>query len=349
MKKMKFLLVFVVTLFMTGCVKMNATMKINKDKSMDYEIIMAVDDSLMQGSTSTVIDEKEMEEAKKNGFTIEDYTEDSMKGYKMTKHIKNIDSVSSKDSIESSIDAGSESEYLFTVKKGFFKNTYTAKLTSDSTDSLNDYMSDDDTSLDDTSDDDWSFDDEDETTLDDEDETILDDEDETTLDDEDETTLDDEDETTLDDETDYSKYMSNFDMKFEVNLPYKAKSNNASEVTNGGKKLTWNLMELNDDKAIEFEFAIYNITNIAIVGGIALALIILIIIIVFKNKKKKSNNIDQNSAINNQPKPVRVMEQPTVQPEPVQVNPYVQQNIVSEQNINNTVETNNEQTNNIQN
>ena len=317
MKKMKFLLVFVVTLFMTGCVKMNATMKINKDKSMDYEIIMAVDDSLMQGSTSTVIDEKEMEEAKKNGFTIEDYTEDSMKGYKMTKHIKNIDSVSSKDSIESSIDAGSESEYLFTVKKGFFKNTYTAKLTSDSTDSLNDYMSDDDTSLDDTSDDDWSF--------------------------------DDEDETTLDDETDYSKYMSNFDMKFEVNLPYKAKSNNASEVTNGGKKLTWNLMELNDDKAIEFEFAIYNITNIAIVGGIALALIILIIIIVFKNKKKKSNNIDQNSAINNQPKPVQVMEQPTVQPEPVQVNPYVQQNIVSEQNINNTVETNNEQTNNIQN
>lgn len=242
MKKAKYLLVLVSVLFLTGCVKMNANMKINKDKSMNYEVIIAMDKDLITGD-NTVLSEDQKKQAKKNGYTISDYKVDNMVGYKVVKKIKNIDSISTTKKVESNLDVDSKDKYMFTVKKGFFKNTYKATLTTNSTDNLNSQMGN-------------SNDDDNKVAEDDESSDI-----------------------------DYSQYFSNMDFKFEVKLPYKAKKNNATTVEDKGKTLSWNLFEVKDK--IEFEFEIYNLTNIYITVGIAAVVIIIIVLFILKKRKTK--------------------------------------------------------------
>ena len=216
----------------TGCVKMNMTMEIHGNKSMDLELIEAVDDSILEstGSTSITDNKKELED---KGYTVEDYKEDNKTGYKITKHFDNIDTVVS-DVVES--------DQFFTVKKGFFKNTYQINMKSVDYDSLG---------------------------MDDAMDTDVNDNEVTGIDD---TTGDG----TLDfgDDFDYSSMLSGMDVAFHINLPNKAISNNATKVENNGKNLTWDLMEFKGDK-IELEFALYNMTNIYILIGGAVALLIL--------------------------------------------------------------------------
>lgn len=131
MKKFKILTIFMITLLITGCAKLDANMKINKDKSMDYEIIMAFEQSIADQAS---FDEDSIKQAEKNGFTVTEYNENSMKGYKFVKHIKDIDSISTSDDINGSLDVDSDNKYIFTVKKGIIKNRYIAKLTTTNTD-----------------------------------------------------------------------------------------------------------------------------------------------------------------------------------------------------------------------
>ena len=82
--------------------------------------------------------------------------------------------------------------------------------------------------------------------------------------------------------------MSEMEFKYKVNLPNESISNNASEVTNGGKTLSWNLSR-SEESEITFKFSLLNIKNIIIAAGSALlALIIFIIIISLILKKKKA-------------------------------------------------------------
>ena len=262
MKKARFLLVLVAVFCLTGCVKMNATMKINNDKSMDYEIITAMAKDLVQGDTKVLSDDQK-KQAKKNGYKLSDYKDDEMVGYKATKHIKNIDEISTTKKVESNLDMDSKDKYMFTVKKGFFKNTYKAKLTTSTTDNLNSQMGNSN-----SNDNDYSYDEDEDEDLDYDYE-----------DDEDDSSID------LGDDTDFSQYTKNMDFKFEVKLPYKAKKNNATSVEDDGKTLSWNLFEAKDD--IEFEFELYNLTNIYLtIGG---AVVVIALVIVFILKKKKSD------------------------------------------------------------
>lgn len=90
-----------------------------------------------------------------------------------------------------------------------------------------------------------------------------------------------------------SNYMNNLngmDLKMVVNLPYKVISSNATNVENNGKKLTWDLMQMQNSN-VNFEFEIYNIQNIIIVGIGGLLLIIIVIIVLLKSKKKSKKNI----------------------------------------------------------
>lgn len=166
MKKIKILTVLIITFLMTGCAKLNATMKINKDKSMDYEVIIAFDSSMASQSNLT-FDENSLKEVKNNEYKIEEYKDDSMTGYRFTRHIKNIDSISTSKKIKGSIDVNNSEKNIFTVKKGFFKNTYSANLTTNSTDLSK---------------------------------------------------------LPIDNSSDYSALIKNMDLKFEIQLPYKAKS-----------------------------------------------------------------------------------------------------------------------------
>ena len=150
MKKIRnVLLLLVATLALTGCVKFNANMEIKKDKSMDFSIIYAIDTSAMGGESNTsgeTFTNEQKEELKKQGFTVEDYTEGKMKG------IKIIDEVSTDKDAEYSLSGmldGKEhkDEYMFKVEKGFLKNTYTAKYKFDMNDSSMD-MTEDETNFD---------------------------------------------------------------------------------------------------------------------------------------------------------------------------------------------------------
>ena len=270
MKKLRNVVVLlVVTLLLTGCVKYNVNMEIRKDKSMNFEMIYAMNSSLLQGKD--VFDEKELKEIKDKGFKVEKYDKDNMKGFTISREIKNIDYISSSDAKEYSLSAITKKgdQKVFKVKKGLFKNKYTANLKFDSSDSK---MSNGNSNS--------QFREED-----DDDDLLIDSKDDDLDLDTDDSDLD------LDtDDYDYSSMMSGMDMSINVKLPYKALSNNATEVTNDGKDLKWNLTT-SGAQSIDFEFELYNMTTIYICIALGVVLlvgvIVLIVVLVSKGKKKQ--------------------------------------------------------------
>ena len=242
---------------LTGCVKFNSTMEIKKDKSMDYKIIYAFDKSLFGDQEILTSDDKK--ELENKGFTVSNYVDGNMKGFKVSKNIKNIDDVSSTNDatydLSGLLDSSKSESKVFKVKKGFLKNTYIASFKFDSSDSdLNNS-----TSNDTTIDNDFTTDD---------------------------------NNTTADSDFDFSNINTNMDLSFNVKLPYKAISSNATTKKNDDKELSWNLSSTGEDK-IEFSFALYNMTNIYICGGVIVLLIIIVIVsILNKSRKNKVSNKD---------------------------------------------------------
>ena len=90
--------------------------------------------------------------------------------------------------------------------------------------------------------------------------------------------------------------MSSMDMKFNVTLPYKAISSNATTIENDGKTLKWDLLNQNL-KNLEFEFELYNMNNIYLTAGVIVVIILLIIIILKKSKSSNKNNLTSNDMI----------------------------------------------------
>lgn len=259
----------------TGCTKLEVGMNIKKDKSMTLVIIQAVDKSLLeQSTTTTILTEEDKIKLKEKGIKIEDYNIDNMIGYKITKEIKNIDEISSKEELIANLatEELSNNEYLFTIKKGIFKNTYKATLKNSDVEEINNSLN---SGLQNNYEKDNELG-----------ENVL--EDNIELEDED---LIGDDEVIEDNASndlnnlDYSELLSNMELTMKVNLPYKALSNNATNIKNEGKTLTWNLMELKGEN-IEFEFIIYNIPNI-IITIVAIILLIITIILLLTKKKKE--------------------------------------------------------------
>lgn len=257
-KNIKFtILLILLVISLTGCVKFNSTMEIKKDKSMDYKIIYAFDKSLFGDQEILTSDDKK--ELENKGFTVSNYVDGNMKGFKVSKNIKNIDDVSSTNDatydLSGLLDSNKSESKVFKVKKGFLKNTYTASFKFDSADSdLNNSTSND-----------------------------------TTIDND--FTIDDNN-TTTDSDFDFSSMNTNMDLSFNVKLPYKAISSNATTKKNDDKELSWNLSSTGEDK-IEFSFALYNMTNIYICSGVIVLLIIIVIVsILNKGKKNKVSNKD---------------------------------------------------------
>jgi len=96
MKRSLKIIIMIGGLFLlTGCVKYNAVMDIKKDKSMDFSIIYAVDTSVF--GDQEIYKESDKKELEKQGFTIENYSKDNMKGYTIRINVSNIDEVSSNE------------------------------------------------------------------------------------------------------------------------------------------------------------------------------------------------------------------------------------------------------------
>lgn len=258
-RSLKIIMMIGCIFLLTGCVKYNAIMDIKKDKSMDFSIIYAVDTSVF--GDQEIYKEADKKELEKQGFTIEDYHKDNMKGYNIKINILNIDKVSSNEGIVYNLTNATKNNKkenkIFTLKKGIFKNTYKANLKFDSADSElnNTTTTKDDTTEDNTTD--YNTDSSENTG--------------------------DWDELT----NTLTNSASNLDLSFKVNLPYSAINNNATQTSNNNKELVWTLTS-NEASNIEFEFSLYNRINI-IIASVALILIVIVVVIAIINSKKKNN------------------------------------------------------------
>lgn len=304
-KYYKLFFVFVMMFLLTGCMKANINMTINKDKSMTLGVIYAISDELAKESTDSTDFKEESDNLKKNGFTVTGYKKDGFTGIEANKTFKNIDEISSdKDTnfdlnalMEKNKDAKNNG---FKVKKGLFKNHYYATMkvdTSGTTGGTNGRQ----------------FREADES---------------------------DSDESDLDQfgDLDYSSMMSGMDLSFVVNVPYKAINSNATSTENDGKTLKWDLTKVKED--LTFEFALYNMRNIFIAGGVALVIVLLIVTsIITKGKSSKPvaanvTNTVQNTVNQNNESVTPVNNQPTDNPSPV-TNEQPVVNNVSEAPVNN--------------
>lgn len=272
-KLLRMFVMFAVFLMITGCVKVEFSMGIHNDKSMDLKIVEAVDQSLMEGDDSG-FDTSSIFKAEDVGFLVREYTDGSLKGYQFTKTFNNIDVLSTVESnyvSDLNLLFEESNVTLFTIKRGFLKNHYVAKFDISSSDLGKDFDSDIN-----NEDGDFSFD------------------------------FNSSLNNDLEKDFDYSQLMSNIEMNFIVNLPYKAINSNATSIDNNGKQLTWNLISMQNE-TINFEFELYNMTNVYIVIGISLIVFVLIIAVIVKmikgngsssNGQIKSNNNQQNHYMN---------------------------------------------------
>ena len=96
----------------------------------------------------------------------------------------------------------------------------------------------------------------------------------------------------------YKELLKGMEMKFTITLPSKSTSNNATNVSEDGKTLEWDLLTFDQEK-IEFEFSLSNINNnlilyIAIGAGVLLVVGVVVFIIISKNKKTPTSNETNN-------------------------------------------------------
>ena len=285
MKKSLYILtIFIIAICLSGCVKYNANMEIKKDKSMDFSIIYAMDTQYF--GDQEVLTEENRKELEEEGFKVTDYQEDTMKGFTLTKSIKNIDKLSTTENTDyslSNIEEDKDKE-MFKVEKGFFKNKYIANFKFDTEDSA---ITEEGTS----------------------DGTITDGYSDGTIEENPDSYSDfpmDSTEGYNDSSMDDFSNMatSNLDLSLNVTLPYQAISNNATKTENDNKTLSWDLTS-SEIETINFEFELYNMTNIYLtIGGIALLIIIIIVVTVTKHKKRKNIGKEMKDlSQNNQPTP----------------------------------------------
>ena len=282
----KILAIALILLVSTGCVKYNTTMEIKSNKSMTLTTIYAVESSVLesQGMTELMTDDQKKQLTDK-GYKVEEYSEGTMVGYKLSISVPSIDFVSAEGNVEYDLSAvlqddSTETPKIFGVEKGLLKNKYVARLTfaaSDVTGDMGDITGGDD---------DVDVSDDDLTPAGDEatnpsDEVAQRDGENDTLTDNDQTSPSDGD-FNLDDLT---NLLTNLDLSFTVKLPTAPISNNATKTENDGKTLIWTLTS-SDLNSIEFEFELYNYLYMGIMGGAILLLIVLIIIIIISKKKK---------------------------------------------------------------
>lgn len=263
-KVLKVLFVAIMAFTLTGCVKFNATMEISKNGKINYNILYAINKQLLNGEK--IITDEEKKNLEDQGFKIEDYTDDSMEGVNLSINNLDINAVSSTDKdvsydLSGVTDADKDAK-IFSVKKGLFKNTYIAKLEFNTSDS--DIGNTDNSTDDELAKKDYDYSNDTDGVL-------------------------DNDEDNSFNEDLLSQYMSNVEMKFTVKLPYKAISNNATGVDNDGKNLTWDLTKSNEFKNVEFQFELYNTTNIIIfvVLGVVVIGVIIFLVLNKKNRGKK--------------------------------------------------------------
>ncbi len=282
MKKAKYIILLSLTILLTGCVKSNTSMTINKDKSMSLTSEVLISDKLLDKESRLIIKDEKDKLQKKN-MTVEEIKDSNgYSGFSVTKKYGNIDKNSKEEYKEIIIsnfyDDKFDDSVLFQVKKGLFKNVYTAnyKFEVDNDDFVEDNNSNE-TVIDDTTN---------TPTVENGTTNVIDNT--NNVDGTNNNTEKD-----ISDNADLIKLASEVKFKFSVNLPYKVLESNATKKSDDGKKLEWDLNS-NDAVKINYSFELYNMNNIYMAIGISVgAIIFLIVLIIIKNKivQKKREKI----------------------------------------------------------
>lgn len=282
MKKAKYIILLSLTILLTGCVKSNTSMTINKDKSMSLTSEVLISDKLLDKESKLIIKDEKDKLQKKNMTVEEIKNSNGYSGFSVTKKYGNIDKNSKEEYkeiiISNFFDDKFDDSVLFQVKKGLFKNVYTAnyKFEVDNDDFVENNNSN---------------------------ETIIDDTTNTpTVENGTTNVIDNTNnvdgtnnntEKDISDNADLIKLASEVKFKFSVNLPYKVLESNATKKSDDGKKLEWDLNS-NDAVKINYSFELYNMNNIYMAIGISIGtIILLIVLIIIKNKivQKKREKI----------------------------------------------------------
>lgn len=282
MKKAKYIILLSLTILLTGCVKSNTSMTINKDKSMSLTSEVLISDKLLDKESRLIIKD-EKEKLQKKNMTVEEIKDSNgYSGFSVTKKYGNIDKNSKEEYKEIIIsnfyDDKFDDSVLFQVKKGLFKNVYTAnyKFEVDNDDFVEENNSNE-TVIDDTTN---------TPTVENGTTNVIDNT--NNVDGTNNNTEKD-----ISDNADLIKLASEVKFKFSVNLPYKVLESNATKKSDDGKKLEWDLNS-NDAVKINYSFELYNMNNIYMAIGISVgAIILLIVLIIIKNKivQKKREKI----------------------------------------------------------
>ncbi len=263
MRKVKYLLLLVLfAIITTGCVKFNANMDIKKDKSMEFSIIYAFDKTLLGEENG--VKESNLDSMKKEGFTVEKYSDGKYEGFKLLKKFTNIDEVSSEEDViydlSGMMEEKTDNKYIFKVIKGEKKNTYVARFKFEAdTSSITDEKPEDE---------------------------------EITIVNPDEYEGMDGTAAVADEEleisSDMEALMATMDLSFSVNLPYSAISSNATTKENDNTKLTWKLNG-EEEQFVEFKFELNNNDNTIMpyiaAGAAVIVFIILLTLIIVKRRK----------------------------------------------------------------
>lgn len=132
MKKIKYLIVGLFLILLTGCSSYDMSITINKNKSMDLSIYIV---STSSEEISKYIDSLK-EKYESNDFNVEEFTKDNNYGIKISKHYDNIDNNSFAERTDkfdllylynNDYDKSIETK-IFNVDKGFASNRYAANF-----------------------------------------------------------------------------------------------------------------------------------------------------------------------------------------------------------------------------
>ena len=271
MRRVKQLLVILLSiLLLNGCVNSDITMTVNKDKSMDFEVKFLINDMFSSDYSANMISNATLLE--KKGYTVTQTRETGFSGYKISKKYTNIDELSKNNgeviNIANITDDNFDLTKLFKMDKGLLKNTYTANIKFEYNGSLNT-----------NTDNELNLNNEEVVTTNAFEENYL-------------TTATEED---LNQEFDFADNVqptslaSDMSLKYIVKVPFGVKNNNATNVSEDGKTLTWDLKSEGSTE-IKYTFDVYNMKLIYIIGGSLILILFILISALIKGRKKKSES-----------------------------------------------------------
>ena len=284
-------------ILVTGCVNYNVSMHINKDKSMEYSIIFMMNPEVYSKTDIR----NELEIIKFNGFDVEEYTNGVFRGYRFTTTIEDIDDYSENSDVVYTLSEPPSANYIFKVKKGYFKNKYTANFVFDKSLFNSNEPKKNDKDL--------------------------------------ETYIEQNDNGLLDQDVFFDAEKTV--IKFSAVLPYPALSNNATAALDNNKNLVWNITDDVTNISFEFElYNIAELIFIHVVMALVVVAIAVIQIIrrMKPTKGVKKMDIDVDTVLENTQEMIQGLPPQSSQVSPTSSN---QVNTMQSQIQNNNMENKN--------